>query len=66
MGRACSTHGEKMNACRILVGIPEGKRPLGRYSRRWEDNIKKDLIELVWNSMGWIALPQDTSSDGLL
>jgi hypothetical protein len=40
---ACSTYGEKRNACRILVGKPEGKRPLGRPRRRWEDNIKMDL-----------------------
>jgi hypothetical protein len=34
---------EKRNACRLLVGKPEGKRPLGRPRRRWEDNIKMDL-----------------------
>jgi hypothetical protein len=44
MGRACSTHGEKMNAYRILVGKPEGKRPPLESPRcRWEDNIKMDL-----------------------
>jgi hypothetical protein len=43
MGRACSTNGEKMNANRILMGNPEGKRPLGRPIRRWVDNIKIDL-----------------------
>jgi hypothetical protein len=37
--------GEKRNACRILVGKPEGKRPLGRPRRRWVDNIKIDLRE---------------------
>jgi hypothetical protein len=36
----------KMNACRILVGNPEGKRPLGRPRRRWVDNIKMDLTEI--------------------
>jgi hypothetical protein len=45
MGRACSTNGEKRNAYRILVGKPEGKRPLGRPRRRWVDNIKMDLRE---------------------
>jgi hypothetical protein len=38
--------GEKRNACRILVGKPEGKRPLGRPRRRWVDNIKIDLREI--------------------
>jgi hypothetical protein len=44
---------------RILVGRPEGKRPLGRPGRRWEDNIKKDLQEVGWG-MDWIKLAQDT------
>jgi hypothetical protein len=39
-------NGEKINANRILVGKPEGKRPLGRYRNRWEDNIKRDLKEI--------------------
>jgi hypothetical protein len=39
MGRACNTYGDKQNACRILVGKPEGKRQLGRLRHRWEDNI---------------------------
>jgi hypothetical protein len=43
MGRACSTNGEEMNEYRILVGNPEGKRPLGRPRRRWEDNIRMGL-----------------------
>jgi hypothetical protein len=46
MGRSCSTNGEKINAYRILVGKPEGKRPLGSPRRRWVDNIKKDLREI--------------------
>jgi hypothetical protein len=46
MGRACSTNGEKLNAYRILVGKPEGKRPLGRPRRSGVDNIKMDLGEL--------------------
>jgi hypothetical protein len=51
MGRACSTKGEKRNAYRILVGKPEGKRPLGRPRRRWLDNIKMDLRETGWDGM---------------
>jgi hypothetical protein len=43
MDRECSTNGEKLNAYRILVGMSEGKRPLGRPRRRWVDNIKMDL-----------------------
>jgi hypothetical protein len=51
--------GEKRNAYRILVGKPEGQKPLRRPRRRWVDNIKMDLGEIVWNSMDWIELPQD-------
>jgi hypothetical protein len=43
MGRACSMHGEKRTAYRILVGKSKRKRPLGRPERRWLDNIKMDL-----------------------
>jgi hypothetical protein len=43
MGRACSTNGEKRNAYRILVGEPEGKRPLGRPRHRWVNNINMGL-----------------------
>jgi hypothetical protein len=48
MGGACSTHGERRVACRVLVWKPEGKRPLGRHKLRWEDNIKMDLKEVGW------------------
>jgi hypothetical protein len=51
--------GEKRNACRILVGIPEGKRPLGRPRRRRVDNIKLDLTEIGWDGMDWIDLAQN-------
>jgi hypothetical protein len=37
----------------------ERKRPLGRYTRRWEDNIKMDLKEIVWASMDWIHVAKD-------
>ena len=46
MGGACSTYGERTGAYRVLMGKPEGKRPLGRSERRWEDNIKMDLQEV--------------------
>jgi hypothetical protein len=59
MGRASSTNGEKGNAYRILVGKPEGKRPLGRPRRRWVDSIKLDLREICWDGMDWIDLAQD-------
>jgi hypothetical protein len=57
---ACSTNGEKRNAYRILVGKPQGKRPLGRPIRRWMDDIKMDIREI-----GWIWLKIGTSG-GLL
>jgi hypothetical protein len=51
--------GEKRNAYRILVGKPDGKRPLGRPRCRWVSNIKLDLREKGWNGMDWIDLAQD-------
>jgi hypothetical protein len=48
--------GEKRNACRILVGNPEGKRPLGRPTRRWVDNIKMDLREIGWDGLIWLRI----------
>jgi hypothetical protein len=47
------------NAYRILVGKPEGKRPLRRPGCRWEDNIKTDFRETGWGGMDWIDLAQD-------
>jgi hypothetical protein len=44
------------NAYRILVGNPEGKRPLGRPRRRWVDNIKMDLRAIGWGDIDWIHL----------
>jgi hypothetical protein len=51
--------GEKRNTYRILVGKPEGKRPLGRPRRRWVDNIKMDLGEVGGVGGDWIDLAQD-------
>jgi hypothetical protein len=51
--------GYKRNAYRMLVGRPEGKRPLGRPRRRWVDNIKIDLREIRWDGMNWIDMAQD-------
>jgi hypothetical protein len=48
--------GDKRNSYRILVGNPEGKRQLGRSGRRWVDNIKMDLREIVWDGRDWIDL----------
>jgi hypothetical protein len=47
---------------RVALGKPEGKRPLGRPRRRWEDNIKMDLLEVGCGSMDWIELAQDRDS----
>jgi hypothetical protein len=58
MGGACSTYGGKRGAYRILVGRPEGRRPLGRPKRKWQDNIKMGLQEVGWD-MDWIELAQD-------
>jgi hypothetical protein len=62
MGGSCSTNGEKRNAYRLLVGKPEGKRPLGRPRRRWVDNIRMDLGEVGWVDVDWIDLAQDRNS----
>jgi hypothetical protein len=51
--------GAKSNAYRILVGNPEGKRPLGRPRRRWVDNIKMNLRETCWGGMYRIGVAQD-------
>jgi len=51
--------GEGRGVYRVLVGKPEGKRPLGRPRRRWENNIKMDLKEVGCGDMDWIELAQD-------
>jgi hypothetical protein len=58
MGRVCSTNVENRKAYRILVGKPDGKRPLGRPRRRWVNNIKMDLREIDWDGFDWIDLAQ--------
>jgi hypothetical protein len=55
----CSACGEGRGVYRVLVGNPEGKRPLGRPRLRWEDNIKINIQELGCGSMDWIELAQD-------
>jgi hypothetical protein len=50
---------ERRGAYRALVGKPEGRRPLGRPWRRWENNNKMDLREVGWGGMDWINLAQD-------
>jgi hypothetical protein len=54
--------GEKRNAYRLLLGKPEGRRPLGRPRRRWVDNIRMDLVDVGWGGVDWIALAQDRES----
>jgi hypothetical protein len=62
MGRACSTNGATRNAYRILMGKPEGKRPLGRPRPRWVDNIKMNLRErerengMVGTGSNWLRI----------
>jgi hypothetical protein len=51
--------GEKRNVYRLLVGKPEGKRPLGRSRRRWINNIKMELLEIGVNVVDWNGLAQD-------
>jgi hypothetical protein len=58
MGGAYSAYGEGRGVYRVLVGKPEDKRPLGRPSRRWEDNIKMDFQEVRCGGMDWIELDQ--------
>jgi hypothetical protein len=59
MGGACSTNGDKRNAYRLLVGNPEGRRPLRRPRRRWLGNIRMDLVEVCWGDVDWSGLAQN-------
>ena len=58
MGGACSAYGGEDRRIQGLVGKPEGKRPLERSRRGWEDNIKMDLQEVGYGGMDWINLAQ--------
>jgi hypothetical protein len=61
MGGVCSAVGEERGVYRVLVGRPEGKRPLGRPRCRWESNIKMDLQEVgcgVWTGFSWLRIEQ--------
>jgi hypothetical protein len=58
-GAACSTYWVEERRMQGLVGKPEGKRPLGRPGRRWEENIKMDLQEVGCGGMDWVELAQD-------
>jgi hypothetical protein len=51
--------GENRSTCRILVGKPEGNRPLGRPRRRWVYNIKINLREIGWDDVDWINMAHD-------
>jgi len=51
--------GEEMGVYRVLVGKPEGRRPLGRPRRRWVDNIRMNLQEVGYGYMDWIGVVQD-------
>jgi len=66
MGGACSTYGERRNVCTVLVGKPEGKKPLGRPRLRWENNIKMPLQEVGRGDMEWIDLAENGDSSRLL
>jgi hypothetical protein len=59
MDAPCSTNGEKRNTYRLLVGKPQGKRPLERPRCRWVDNIRMDLEEVGWGDVDWIGLAKD-------
>jgi hypothetical protein len=59
VGGACSTHGIGEKIVQGFGGKPEGKRPLGRPRRRWEDGIRMDLRELGLGCVDWIRLAQD-------
>jgi hypothetical protein len=58
--------GEERKLYKVLVGKPEGKRPLKRPRHRWEDGVRMDLLEIGWGVVDWIQLAQDRDGGGLL
>jgi hypothetical protein len=59
MGGACSTYGEIRNGYKVLVGKPEGKRPLGIHRHTPEDDIRIGPAEKGWEAVDWIHMAQD-------
>jgi len=59
MGKHVACMGERTGVCRVLMGKPEGKRPLGRPSSRWDDNMKVDLQEVGCGAMDQIDVAED-------
>jgi hypothetical protein len=59
VGTACGANGAEGTSYRLLVGKPQGKRPLGRPERRWAYDIKMALIEIGWGCVDWIGLAWD-------
>jgi hypothetical protein len=66
VGGTCDKHGEGRGVYRVLLGRPEGKRPLGRHRRRWDKNIKMNLREIGIDGANWIQLAHVGSSGELL
>jgi hypothetical protein len=60
MGWACRAYGEGRDVYRVLVGKPEGKRPLGRPRRRWKGNMNMNVKEVGCGGMDWIELAHNT------
>ena len=58
--------GDRRGAYRVLMGRPEGKRPLGRPRQRWEDNIKMEFQKVGGGGMDWIDVAQVRTGDGFL
>jgi hypothetical protein len=59
VGGSCGTHGRGEESVQVLVGKPEGKSPLGRPRRRWENGIGMYLREICWGGVGCMQLAQD-------